>query len=337
MADERQPMSLQQLLDEPKGKTKYFADQAFMLHVFWEAPDMESAEKIISALQQCAVATHRDTPCVPTYHFRLSQLEADAVSPQPVTAGEHPQLCEAHRKLRMGVPRVAVEADLARRSIDPALLDLDLSDTLPAQMQLKPVMIECTEIYLDERSFFEHAGSKDYLKAYGEVMTPGLSNKATTVRLGSPTAYIIDKILAPMLKENVKPLQGDCAVWRPNGVSQPSIPLMLSINAVGSVDSVLSAFPVRLSSMTTTFVAFNHPLREGVVRIICVLPHFPDDAVLGGLGALNFMGAEVHCGEMNQEIVVESLHRALPDLACSVNSLHSGYVLHEKAAQLGLE
>jgi len=35
--------------------------------VFWEAPSLVAATKLLGGLQQCVTATHRDTPCVTTY------------------------------------------------------------------------------------------------------------------------------------------------------------------------------------------------------------------------------------------------------------------------------
>ncbi|KAM0713713.1 hypothetical protein Q7P37_010675 [Cladosporium fusiforme] len=335
MASDTQPKTLQQLLDEPKGKTKYKTGQAFMLHVFWETPSLEAAQKLLSALKSCAVATHRDTPCVPSYYFRMSSIEADTVSRRPLTAGEHPKLAKAHQKLQVGVPRAAVVADLVRRDIDTALLDLKPTDALSAHAQLSPVMVECTEVYLDERAFFEHAGSRDYLQAYGEVMAPGLHNKATTVRLGTPTAYIVDKILSPMLKEIAEPLAENCAVWKPVATEglQTSV-LILSINVVGKANEVASKMPQRLIQLSTSFVAFSHPLRAGRTRIMCVLSALPDVEDLRDLAGLHLEAMDVHCEESHLDRVNGLFRSAAPDVPCYVSPLEAGYILHEKAYQL---
>mmetsp|Transcript_35762 Transcript_35762/g.93806 ORF Transcript_35762/g.93806 Transcript_35762/m.93806 type:complete len:206 (-) Transcript_35762:321-938(-) len=165
------PTALQRLIQEPKGKIDYAPHEAFLLHVFWQAPSEAAAAELLAALQRCATATHRDTPCVPTYFFRrVEQDDEIGVGAPPATVGEHPQLAEAHKKLRVGIPRPAVVADLTRRGIDPALLNLDPSAPLPAELQAaRPVAVEFTELYLDERAFMEHAGSRDYLEAYGQV------------------------------------------------------------------------------------------------------------------------------------------------------------------------
>lgn len=202
-------------------------------------------------------------------------------------------------------------------------------------MQLKPVMVECTEVYLDERAFFEHAGSRDYLKAYGDVMAPGLMNRTTTVRLGRPTEYIVEKILGPMLKERVEPLVGDCTVWRPmrDAVLGKNV-MILSSNAVGLVDDVALKVPRGLVELSTSHVVFAHPLRDGRVRVMCVLSDLPDAGTFDGLAALPLEGLEVHCEDTHREHVLELLGSVLPNVACHVSPLQAGYVLHEKAGQL---
>eukprot|EP00292_Cryptomonas_paramecium_P011635 CAMPEP_0113719592 /NCGR_PEP_ID=MMETSP0038_2-20120614/35920_1 /TAXON_ID=2898 /ORGANISM="Cryptomonas paramecium" /LENGTH=316 /DNA_ID=CAMNT_0000648021 /DNA_START=89 /DNA_END=1036 /DNA_ORIENTATION=+ /assembly_acc=CAM_ASM_000170 len=227
------PTALQRLIQEPKGKIDYAPHEAFLLHVFWQAPSEAAAAELLAALQRCATATHRDTPCVPTYFFRrveqddeigvavptyfFRRVEQDdeiGVGAPPATVGEHPQLTEAHKKLRVGIPRPAVVADLTRRGIDPALLNLDPSAPLPAELQAaRPVAVEFTELYLDERAFMEHAGSRDYLEAYGQVISPAMQGRApVTVRLGTPVASVVDKILEPMLKAPVPCALASCAL-----------------------------------------------------------------------------------------------------------------------------
>ena len=66
------PTYLQRLLNEPKGKLEYNANETFMLQVFWEAPNINAVHDLLAGLQRYADATRRDTPCVPTYFFRIS-------------------------------------------------------------------------------------------------------------------------------------------------------------------------------------------------------------------------------------------------------------------------
>ena len=84
MASEQQQLtSLQRLINEPKGKTQYKQGELFLLHVFWECPNLENAKKLLQGLQECAIATQRDTPCVPTYFFRISKMDADVYGDAP--------------------------------------------------------------------------------------------------------------------------------------------------------------------------------------------------------------------------------------------------------------
>lgn len=39
-----------------------------------------------------------------------------------------------------------LHADLSRRGLDPALLDLDLSSELPAELRVRPAYVELTEV-----------------------------------------------------------------------------------------------------------------------------------------------------------------------------------------------
>jgi hypothetical protein len=158
---EKTQTSLQKLLDEKKGKINYKRGEAFILHVFWEAPSETAANKLLDALQKCAIATHRDTPCVPTYFFRISSNDLNLYGEAPKLVKDHVQLSAAIKKLQVGIPKAAVVGDLIKREIDPGYLDLDLSAELPQALQgQKPVAIELTELYLDERAFMEHAGSR---------------------------------------------------------------------------------------------------------------------------------------------------------------------------------
>lgn len=331
MESQTQGMSLQRLLDEPKGKIKYHHDQAFLLHVFWEAPNATAAEKVLDALRRCAEATHRDTPCVPTYYFRISCLDADLASASPTTVGQHLQLREAQRKLKVGVPRPAILADLKHRGIDPGLLDAAEDTLLSQSLQQAPVMLECTELYLDGRSFYEHAGSRDYLKAYGEVMSPGLKNSQATVRVGTPTTEIADKILAPMLKEIVEPLQTNCRLWQQQSETHPEHAVLISLDVEGSAEEISRGLPATLRNGSTTCVAFNHPLRKGRVRVVCILPELPSLEMLQAISALPLRGIEMHCDESDRSEVESRIVLAKVGAYCAVKAKQAGYLLHNRA------
>jgi hypothetical protein len=291
----RAPTKLERLIAEPKGKTEHARGEACMLHVFWEVPSAAAARELLAALRGCAVATQRDTPCVPTYFFRVSaavdQHALAAARPGARTVGEHPHLGAALKQLRVGMPRAAVRSELVRKGLDPAWLDLDAGDALPEPLREQcAVLVECTEIYLDERAFMEHCGSHDYLESYGQVMKPGLqSRRPHTFRLGSPNASLVEKILDPILQEVVVPLEPGCFVWRRPSVA-PVAPVCFSLDVdapASSADAVAVSLPDAFRALCTSCVTFPHPLREAsaTVRLLCVLPTLPPHDVLSALGA----------------------------------------------------
>ncbi|PSN74828.1 hypothetical protein BS50DRAFT_567603 [Corynespora cassiicola Philippines] len=354
-----QKTALQRLIDEPKGKTSYYPDQGFLLHVFWEAPNKAAAERVLAALNRCARATHRDTPCVPTYYFRISTLESDLVSNAPKTLGKHPQLAAAWKKLEVGVPKPAVVADMIRRGLDPGLLDLNPEDALPSSMEedATPVMLECTEIYLDQRCFYEHAGSREYLDAYGEVMTPGLQNSHVTVRLGTPTAEIIEKVLVPMLRERAEPMPTGCQLWRwPEEIRTPSVQeLGTSVNedhvggaggvlfamnfqATGSIGDTISKLPDQLKRLSSTCIGFAHPLRTNTTRVLCVLPELISHGnIWKELCELPLIGIEIHCHDALYGSIREGVEQAGFACPCTVKEIQTGYLVHERSYSLQVE
>jgi hypothetical protein len=209
---------MQKLFASPKGKVAYRASESFMLHVFWEAPTAAAADELLAGLARCAAATQRDTPCTATYFFRVSTADASLCPPPARTVAEYAPLAEAARRLRVGMPRATVEAELKRRGLDPAWLDLDADAPLPPPLRdQQAVRVEFTEVYLDEAAFMEHSASRDYMDGYGVVMRPGLQLRPPrTLRWGTPTAMLIDKILDPILKATPLTLHHPpaCTVWR---------------------------------------------------------------------------------------------------------------------------
>lgn len=159
---------MQRLFDEPKGKTDFSPAETFILHVFWQAPSITAAQRLLSGLKKCAIATHKNTPCTTTYFFRISSNDSPLCPAPPKTVYEHSQLSGALKKLRVGQPRGAVIADLIRRGLDPSYIDLELDAELPTELtRQQAVYVEFTEVYLDERAFMEHSASRDWLNAYG--------------------------------------------------------------------------------------------------------------------------------------------------------------------------
>lgn len=338
------PTHLQRLLDEPKGKVEYRAGEAFLLQVFWEAPTEAAARELLAGLRRCAEATHRDTPCVPTYIFRLSNSDASLYGSAPTTVGEHPQLSAAIKKLQVGIPRGAVAADLGRRGLDPAWLDLEMTAPLPAQLQGQlPVAVELTEVYLDERAFMEHTGSRDFLDAYGRVMEPRLQNKRpVTLRAGTPSLKLLDTILEPILQAVDIPLLDGCTVWKgPPPSLQSGFPLLLSLDFDGQPDAGRGplALPTELTLHCTTAVLFAHPLRPGTLRLllVLVLPLQSSTSLLAPLAALHPARGEAHVTR-GDEAAIERVRASLIESGLEAVTLNGGefvgYALHERVAEL---
>lgn len=365
MAAYEPPKSMRELIAVPKGNTVHADGEAFLLHVFWEAPSMSAAIQLLEGLQKCAVATYRDTPCTPTYFFRVTNI--DIAAPTPRKIGEHRHINEAKRKQKLGFPLPVILTDLTKRGIAHSLLDLDPEDELPAELQAQPICLEFTEIYLDEQAFMEHCGSRDYLEGYGVVMNPILLNSPpTTVRLGTPSNNLIEKILDPILKERVMPLPRDCFVWRPLPIAGSCIPAFFSLDISLPADAV-SESPLLISPPSgpleqlgcTSFVAFKHPLRPDTARIMFVLAH-PDVEKDGNSGIISsallevftalspILRGEIHVqGMPNQspeptaeknaaiEILSAAARSAGLDSVIYINkTVCSGYSLHELASNL---
>lgn len=155
------PTSLRALLAAPKGSVEFLEGESFILTVFWEAPSAAAAQTLLDALGRCAAATHRDAPAVPTYFFRVSKADASLCSPMPRTVGEHPQFAAAVTRLKRGVPAAAVCAGVAALGLSPELLELAPEAPLPVELQQQPVAVEFTEVYLDCKAFYDHAGSRE--------------------------------------------------------------------------------------------------------------------------------------------------------------------------------
>ncbi|KAF2682046.1 hypothetical protein K458DRAFT_433043 [Lentithecium fluviatile CBS 122367] len=329
------PTALERLIAEPKGKTTYKLGQAFLLHVFWECPSLSAARTLLQALGKCAAATHRDTPCVPIYFFRIAPNNASLCGPGPRTIDDHPALHTALRKLRVGVPRPAVLADLARRGLDPKLLDLDPSAELPEKLKQRPVAVECTELYLDERAFNEHAGSRDYLAAYGAVMDPALQNRHCTVRVGSPNEFLIERVLEPMLHERVAPMLPKTIIWQSPLARGCDTLVSLDVSMDGkSLDSILEALPSDADAPYVLKVLFRHPLREHTARFLGVLSG-SSQQVLAGLGALAVQRGEVHCNQFDEQEIAKAIESAgLGDRISICTADSAGYILHASAQEL---
>lgn len=255
----------------------------------------------------------------------------------PRTVNDHPQLREALRKLQIGVPRLAVEADMRRRRLDPELLDVDASSPLPEGLQQKPVVIECTELYLGREAFYDHVGSTDYLDAYEGVMQPYLQNRQCTFRFGDPAPDITEKILQPMLKETAISVTQSCCLWR-SPLMDAKNPTLLSLNfEQPEVDraAVARALTDVLGDQYISCISFPHPCHHGIMRLLCLSLGLLTRSVLEKIGTLQVVSGEVFCDDSSTQSVRRlaqqvDLGRKLP-----VNeSEHVGYWLHDRVFEL---
>jgi hypothetical protein len=326
------PTALERLIAEPKGKTTYAPNQAFLLHVFWECPTLSAAQTLLQSLATCAAATHRDTPCVPIYFFRISHNNNDLCTAVPHTVGDHPALQAAFRKIRVGVPRSAVKAELVRQGLDASLLDLELSSPLPLELQQTPVAVECTELYLDERAFNEHAGSREYLDAYAGVMNPALRTRTCTVRTGTPSDFLVERVLEPMLKEKVVPLFARSIIWQSPTQREAEIFLSLDValNDKG-VEELVDAVPLEVERHLVMKLAFEHPLRLGTARFMAVLSSLPPQS-FEWLKGYQVSRGEIHCDQSSEVSVLAALRSVGVHDLVKVNASESiGYILHTRA------
>jgi hypothetical protein len=377
--------SLSGILGATKGKTGYQSGESFLLHVFWQTPSMAAAHELLAALQRCAVATHHNTPCVPTYFFRLTTNDFELCAPTPQRVADHPQIQQAKKKIEIGIPLAAVHADFVRRGYSLSLLDLADDAPLPDELRSAAgATLECTEIYLDERAMMEHAGSRDYLDAYGAVLQPKLTRgQPQTVRLGTPTQHLQERMLEPILRERVATVPQRCAVWSHTpqlaasrsaapdvtvadqdaasasaSVKPPLLGMPGAVFASLDVDGqagdadgddgagaavVAAALPSSFLSLCTTCVAFPHCLRPRTIRILAVLPALPSPTVVAELlaavavarGEMHVAGATGAENERIRRMVTEAGPGG--DLILINVSECSGYVLHQRAAEIHVE
>lgn len=330
---------MERLIASEKGHTDFNPAESFMLHVFWETPSPAAAATLLAALKRCAEATNRDTPCVPTYFFRVSRIDADLCAPPLRTVAEHAQLALAKRRLRAGVAEGAVYAEMRRAGLDPSLAELSEEDELPEALKTQPTMVECTELYLDGRAFSEHAGSRDYLSAYGAVMQPSLQHgRPTTLRFGTPPEAVVSGILGPMLNEHPTPVPDSCVLFRvpqSAGGGGASAFVSLDVPAVAAAE-VVGKVPKDVFGNCTTLLAYPHPLRANSVRLACAMPAESVHLLSELLSSVNPSAGEIHsaAGEAASKLQ-EAVAAAGFANVVTVNATSAvGYVLHQRASDL---
>jgi hypothetical protein len=94
-------------------------------------------------------------------------------------------------------------------------------------LDFDPVVLECTEVYLDNRSFFEHAASREWMNASPEILKPNRSLRPKTYCVGNPSQDIWDKTLEASLKAIRFGNQEDSELVR---ISRPGLFISSSMN-----------------------------------------------------------------------------------------------------------
>jgi hypothetical protein len=101
------------------------------------------------------------------------------------------------------------------------------------------------------------------MDGYGVVMKPGLAlTTPTTLRLGTPVASLVDKILEPVLKERVQPLVGRCTVWR----GPPQAPGDAPAAAAAGVGDAAGDAGASVGLVTAAFMSLEFEGAPGEMR-----------------------------------------------------------------------
>ena len=174
----------------------------------WVVANRAAADEMLAALHRCAEATLRDAPPVVSYFFRIShdQRLAESMKKAVATIGDHPQYKKKYKLAAMNMPLQLITAGCERDGLSPAPFheswpsDTAMTAERAAKLGFDPVVLDCTEIYLDNRAFFNHAASLDYQDAYSVLMQPYRSLASHVVVAGSPSAGVWDRVLEPSLK-----------------------------------------------------------------------------------------------------------------------------------------
>ncbi len=155
------------------------------------------------------------------------------------------------------------------------------------------VWCEFTEVYMDTAGFLGHAKSQDFLGGYAVIMGADLKlsadakDRPITMRWGTPTDWVAQNILKPVLNEQIVPLVAGAAVYRAVSSSTgtatgsggtSAAPVLLSIDVAGGGGDGKSSdvnLPSAFAAACSTLYSFPHPKRAGTTRIVAVLPSLP--------------------------------------------------------------
>jgi hypothetical protein len=198
--------TMQKLMEAPKGGLEYNPTQSFALHVYWVVRSPTAASEMIkSGFKSIAKATMRDTPTTLAYVFRISrdQRLATKLKDEVKTIGQHPHYRPAFKSIQMGIPQPVVEMKLKHGGIDTTPLSWGSDEPITGhetELDFDPVVLECTEVYLDNKGFYEHGASYDWMNAYPEIMKASRSLKPVTYCLGTPSDEVWERTLESFLQ-----------------------------------------------------------------------------------------------------------------------------------------
>eukprot|EP00298_Acanthocystis_sp_HF-20_P008678 c17829_g1_i1.p1 GENE.c17829_g1_i1~~c17829_g1_i1.p1 ORF type:complete len:408 (+),score=90.65 c17829_g1_i1:145-1368(+) len=206
LKEEPKKTTWQILMEAPKGGKEYNPKKSFSLHVNWVVRSPKAAKEMIEkGFKPCAQATLRDSPTTLAYFFRIAkdQTLAKKLKDEVKTIGQHPHYQPIFKSLEMGLPRMAMEMKMRLGGIDPTPLSWSPTELLSGheeELDFDPVVLECTEVYLDDRAFYEHGASPEWQKGFQDINKAVRSLKPTTYCIGNPSDDIWERTLDSFLK-----------------------------------------------------------------------------------------------------------------------------------------
>lgn len=190
-----------------KGYTTFNPKESFIIHCQWVVTNRVIAQEMMEALKKCSFATSRDAPPVLCYFFRISLDQSLAIEMKQKTKiiQQHPHYSKAFRMINMNMDINNILTKCERECISTIPIKDNWSMDEPIELhqdilEFDPVVIDLTELYMDNRSFVDHAQSKDYMEGYSVLLSPHRSLQPHTVVTGAPTPRMWEGLLEPILK-----------------------------------------------------------------------------------------------------------------------------------------
>lgn len=130
-------------------------------------------------------------------------------------------------------------------------------------------------------------------------MNPCLQNHQYTIRLGTPPANLVEKILNPILKEPIAPTPEGCKLWRCPPVSDNNsvlFPLDAFSTIEGAAETLIAKRPTAFRDHYTCCIVFLNQLGNDTI-------------------------SEAHCGEARMEALrrfIKGIESRSDDCECVV-------------------